>query len=312
MHLKPTALLCAIFLTASISAASAATSNRIPPETFHAPGNAGAAFAATRFPGRPGAGVLYASNFYPSYVEVFGAGQPGTPLIGTIANGVSSSYNLTVDKAGTLYVQNNNGTIAEYAPGAQTPSKVLYETVNRGAAVGVAIGPDGTVYSSDPLDGEIFIFANGSTSPTSTLLISSPLGLAVSAKNVLYVDYTSSGGRIEAYPDGKAPGKDLGISLSSIGGLAIDPSGNLLAGDQNAQKIDVFTIGSSKPLRTISTAPAYPYQFTIDRKSNDLYVASGQPAGVFVFDYTTGKPLGTVTEGFSSQDYTTGVAFGPP
>jgi hypothetical protein len=266
----------------------------------------------SRFAGHAGGGILYASNFYPSSIELYAAGQPGAPLIGTIANGISSSYNLAVDPSGTLYVQNNNGTISEYAPGKLTPNKILYEQLGIGTAVCVTIGPDGTVYSSDPLDSEVFVFAHGSTTQTSTLSINSPLGLAVSAKNVLYVDYTTTtGGRIEAFPGGKGPGRDLGLSFKLIGGLAIDPAGNLLAGDQGTQQIDIFKIGAKQPFREISTAPSYPYQFALDANATDLYVASGEPNGVSVYDYATGKPVGDVTQGFSSQDYTEGVALNP-
>jgi hypothetical protein len=80
-----------------------------------------------------------------------------------------------------------------------------------------------------------------------------------------------------------------------------------LAGDAAAQTIGVYKPGATKPFRTIETAPCAPYQFNFDRAGKNLYVACGTPAGIEIFDYATGSPNGTVSQGLSGFGYTLGV-----
>jgi DNA-binding beta-propeller fold protein YncE len=128
-------------------------------------------------------------------------------------------------------------------------------------------------------------FADGSTNPTTTL----PVNEAGSTK-----------------------GHDLGITVALSGGLAVDSNNDLLVGDQGNSVIDIFKHGAKTPFRAIDTSPAYPYQFALDRGNKYLYVVSGTPAEVYIYDYATGALAWTVTQGLpGASGYAEGVALRP-
>jgi len=259
--------------------------------------------------------LLYASNFYPATIEIYAADKPGVPLIGEIGNGLSNLYNLCVDRTGALYAQNNNGTISVYNPRALTPNKTLYESVRQGTGVGITVADDGSVYTSDPYDSLVFVFAPGSTRNTGTISLASPLGVAVDKRGTLFVSYSASASRggVMAFPGGKQPGYVVnGISLQLTGGLAFDRAGNLLVGDQGTKMIGVYKVRAHSASLQRQIASNYPYEFTVDSHDKNLYLVSGdQPNGVSVYDYASGALLNSITAGFSSQDYAEGVALAP-
>jgi len=216
----------------------------------------------------PTAGDLFVSNFYDAEILIYPANQQNPEPTGTITDGVSDPYNLAVDQAGTLYVQNNNNTITEYPEGASEPSKTLTEPkVGYGTGICVTVGTDGTS--------------------------------------------SGASGHVMKFKPGAMSGKDLGITVKYSGGLAIDSHNDLLAGDQGNQVIDIFKKGATTPFRTISTSPYYPYQFALGRKERYLYLVSGTPAAVYVYDYKTGKLSWTDSQGLKGSGYAEGVALRP-
>jgi hypothetical protein len=264
----------------------------------------------------PNGGSLFVSNFYASQILIYPAHVQNPAPTGSITNGISNSYNLAVDQSGTLYVQNNNNTITEYPEGKTDPSKTLNEPViGYGTGICVTVGSDGTVYSADHLVGQVYEFKNGSTSPSTTLYVSEAFGLALDSKNNLYVGWSNSSsgatGHVMKFKAGGTTGHDLGITVKLSGGLAVDSHDNLLVGDQGNQVIDIFKPGKTTPFRTISTSPYYPYQFAFDRKEHYLYLVSGTPAAVYVYDYATGAPAWTDSQGLKGSGYAEGVAVFP-
>jgi len=266
---------------------------------------------------RSGGGLLYVSDFYASEILIYPAAQKNPDPTGSITDGVSYPYNLAVDAAGTLYVQNNNNTVTEYAKGTTTPSKTLDEPESGvGTGICITVGSDGTVYTVDHYAGKVYEFKNGSTSPTTTLDLSEAFGVALDSKNDLYVGWApnSSGGpgHVNRYKPGSTKGHDLGITVEYSGGLAVDDDDNLLVGDQGNRVVDIFKPGTDTPFRTISTSPAAPYQFAFDKNDKELYLVSGSPAEVYVYDYKSGKLKWTDTEGMNgSEGYAEGVALSP-
>jgi len=259
---------------------------------------------------------LYVSNFYAADVVIYPAAANDPPVVRTISQGLSNSYNLAVDGAGTLYVQGNNNTISEFAHGGEKPTKVLTEPkIGLGTCVTLAVGADGTVYSADLLESQLYEFATGSTTPTTTINLSHPFGIALDSSNNLYVGYTSSPSgfdfRIMEFAPGQTTGKDLGIQVSLAGGINVDKHNNLLVGDQGTQVIDIFKPGKTQPFRQISTAPYYPYQFAFDEKERYVYLVSGTPAAVYVYDYKTGAFAWSDSQGLSPSGYAEGVALSP-
>ncbi|MGC9992909.1 MAG: hypothetical protein ABSD52_11015 [Candidatus Cybelea sp.] len=264
----------------------------------------------------PNGGDLFVSNFYASEIVIYAANAENPEPSGTISDGVSYPYNLAVDQAGTLYVQNNNNTITEYPEGASEPAKTLTEPkAGIGTGICVTVGTDSTVYAADHYVGQVYEFKNGSGSSSTTLDVSEAFGLALDSHNNLYVGWAdgSSGasGHVMKFKPGATSGKDLGITVKSQGGLAIDSHDDLLLGDQGNQVIDIFKKGATTPFRTIDTSPYYPYQFAFDRKERYLYLVSGTPAAVYVYEYKTGKLAWTDSEGLKGSGYAEGVALRP-
>jgi hypothetical protein len=72
-------------------------------------------------------------------------------------------------------VQNNNNTVTEYPKGHVRPAKTLTEPPagpgGLGTGICVTVGTDGTVYAVDHYAGQVYEFANGSTTPTTTLYV---------------------------------------------------------------------------------------------------------------------------------------------
>lgn len=261
-------------------------------------------------------GDLFVSNFYKSQVLIYPAGENDPYPTGSVTDGVSYPYNLAVDKHGTLYVQNNNNTVTVYPEGSTSSSETLTEPQEGyGTGICVTVGSDETVYTVDHLVGQIYVFKKGDTSPSTTLYASHAFGVALDSRNDLYVGWAqnSSGGpaRVDEFKHGSTRGKDLGIEVKYEGGLAVDKDDNLLVGDQGNRVIDVFKKGATTPFRTISTYPAYPYQFAFDRNDKYLYLVSGTPAEVYVYDYKKGKLAWTDTQGLQSSGYAEGVALSP-
>jgi hypothetical protein len=262
-------------------------------------------------------GKLFVSDFYASKIVIYPAHQSNPAPTGEITSGVSYPYNLAVDDAGTLYVQNNNNTIAEYPKGASVPSKTLEEPPagpgDLGTGICVTVGRDGTVYAADHYAGQVYEFAGASTTPTTTLHVSEAFGLALDKENDLYVGWSNSSsgaaGHVMEFKPGDTTGHDLGISVALSGGLAVDSDNHLLVGDQGNDVVDVFKRKASEPFRTIDTSPNAPYQFAFDHAGNNLYLVSGTPAEVYVYDYATGALGWTVTDGLpGSSGYAEGVA----
>lgn len=263
---------------------------------------------------------LFVSDFYASQVIVYPAHLQNPAPISVISSGVSNPYNLAVDATGKLYVQNNNNTITEYPKGHSAPIKTLTEPPagpgGLGTGICVTVGRNGTVYAADHYAGQVYEFAHGSMTPTTTLYVSEAFGLALDSRNDLYVGWSNSSsgaaGHVMRFKPGSSIGHDLGITVKLSGGLAVDSNDHLLVGDQGQSLIDIFKLGATKPYRMIDTAPNPPYQFALDRGERHLYLISGTPAEVYVYDYATGAPAWTITQGLPGPaGYAMGVALRP-
>jgi DNA-binding beta-propeller fold protein YncE len=261
-------------------------------------------------------GTLFVADSYPGRVVMYPAGVANPAPTGTILKGVYSPYNLALDSAGTLYVQNGDNTIAEYPRGATKPSRVLQLYLPSGVETFVAVGPDGSVYAA--ARGIIAIYAPGSTGITGLLQVPAgsrgypALSVCVSPANDVYAIYSRGTQTNEAgvwlFPGAQPPGHDLGITLNYGGSIALDPAGKLLVGDVGLGAINVYNARSGKQLRTIATAPFEPYQVTVDPAGTYLYVAGGTAPGVGAFTYATGAAAWSVTQGLREPGFTMGVA----
>lgn len=262
-------------------------------------------------------GELFVSDFYASEILIYPAHVTDPSPSASITASISYPYNLAVDGAGTLYVQNNNNTVTEYKKGKLKPFKTLNEpSTGIGTGICVTVGTDGTVYAVDHYRGQVYEFKNGSTSPSTTLNVSEAFGVALDRENDLYVGWShpssQAAGHVMEFPAGSTNGHDLGITVEYSGGLGVDSHDHLLVGDQGNRVIDIFKRGKTTPFRTINTYPSYPYQFAFDRGERHLYLVSGTPAEVYVYDYSSGNLAWTVMQGLpGSSGYAEGVALSP-
>lgn len=274
--------------------------------------------------------LLYAGGPDANAVDAYRAFAANPLPSREITKGLDAPTGMAVDASGNLYVCNNAGqsvpgqgaywTVTVYHHGRGKPFKAYTDGVF--SPVDVAVATDGTVYIAN-LSSAVTVYAPGSLKAGKTLAGPSgyaPLGVALDAKNNVYVSYiqlAGSGGHIYRYKAGETKGRDLGISFSAEPhGLAIDHKGNLIvavsAAPNQGSDIEVFAPGGTHPKKTF-TGPFQPFMVTLSADEIYLYVAdygSGNNDGaVFAYSYKTGGLLFKDTRGTAAGAY--GVALSP-
>jgi DNA-binding beta-propeller fold protein YncE len=236
-----------------------------------------------------GKSVVYVTSYNNSVYAYDQKHNNGTPC-GQIT-GIVNPQGLFVDSQRNLWVavsgncKTTLSSVLEFAPGTSTPVKTLTDT--GGPATGVAVDDTtGTVYvtnffgysegcaSGNP--GNVEVYANGSTSPTSTLT-SATMALAFSdavddAGN-LYVTYakaSGSGGILE-WTGGTGLPTDLGISLAYPAGIQTTKNGALLVCDQEAGCGD-FERGSKTMTKLFGTQKPGSYAVALDKREKNAWV----------------------------------------
>ena len=180
----------------------------------------------------------------------------------TVTSGLNAPpLETVVDSMGTLYVSTicnrstcKDGTITEYASGANTPSATIRQPQ---APFSIAIGNSGILYAlwfSPHLahGGYIAEYNHGDTKPFFKISqgIDQPHALAVDAHQTLYVasarTHRFPNGAVSEYrPHNTAPL----ITLSPGGVIAVDTRGFLYVG--NGETISEYAAGSSAVLKVI-------------------------------------------------------------
>lgn len=245
-----------------------------------------------------GKALLYVADQPNQRVAIFAENGGGNPApVGQITSGISGPDGLFIDKAGTLYVCNfGAGTVTEYPNGQTSPSKTLTGMI---APKYVTAGKDGTVYVSDfdsGSSGKVYEYANGSTTPTTTIPISPyPAGLALDARNRLYVTYgdaTKHDLEVLRFAPGKTNGKNLGIHMQNgnPGGMTIDKAQNLVVDDQGFARVYIFPPGATQPSMTI-TGFSLAYQIALNALDTRLWVSDPFGPSVQEVTYPGGAPV---------------------
>lgn len=187
---------------------------------------------------------LYVADYDTGTVFLFK--NDGYTPDGTITNGISGPWDVTLDRSGNLYVANAaGGNITEYAPGASTPSFTYsYGMVSPRM---ISVDRNGNLFESDFTgydgNGTGSEFAQGSNYPLHTCSVSALFGVATDASGDVFVDYNvrHGGGYIEEFKGGFAGCSPtiLGARIEMAAGLRLDRQGNLLICDANARRIDI-------------------------------------------------------------------------
>ena len=272
--------------------------------------------------------VLYVSGANCSCVLVYSQRGHDQAPIGVI-RGIINPRGLFVDKEGELYVANSNdhvvliyeegqfGKPVETLTGTEHPSDVTRE------------GDDhyGTIYVVNQNDanqgpGNISVYANGSTVPTSFLethpnsFIDS---IALDANHNLFAGYGDPNGvaHIDEFTNGSTQPIQLPAALGYTGGIEVDNTHDLLVADpdffngQNAPAVDIFAIDKMVPEFQFGQE-GWPYYVAVNKHENHMFVSDAKLLQVREYTYPGGVLLDTITKGFENGNYPIGVAVAHP
>lgn len=259
--------------------------------------------------------LIYVSDFLNNDVEIYPTTGSNPNPIGQITDGIDGPEGCYVDRHGNLFVTNvTNQTVTMYPRGSTT-----YTLQYTGFAypTNVAVGRNGMVYVADLVGGKVVEFPRGKTRSKRTITVSDPQGVALDAKNNLYVEYNTGGhgagpGDVNKYPPGSTTGQDLGLPIVWGAGDAIDGSGDVVVADQGSgignAAVYVFPPGSKTPSETINQGMQDPFRIALDKKFKTLYVADPSVNAVLVYDYASGTLVESITNSLRAVN---GVAVYP-
>jgi sugar lactone lactonase YvrE len=259
--------------------------------------------------------LLYAAVLDNNAVEIYRQKGQNQQPIGQIG-GLNQPYTgLFVDGTRNLYVCNyGNGTVTVYARGQTTPFETLTQAGTPGAVV---VGSDGTVYvanRNNGNNGSILVYPPNQTTPSGSLYAftggSYPVSMALnSRKTVLYIGFfsPSSGGEVEKVQLRSKKATNLGITVGTVGGIAIDSKKNLLLVDGLVPAVDVFPPGSTTPSQQI-TGFQGAAGIALNHDNTELWVAEGLYNTIAGVTYPAGSIVDTITVGTGVFDVATSPA----
>jgi DNA-binding beta-propeller fold protein YncE len=264
---------------------------------------------------KSGKHLIYVSDFLNNDVEIYPAKGSNPKPIGQITDGISGPEGCFIDTKGNLFVSNaSNATVTMY-PRGSTSYTLLY--TGFAYPTSVAVGANGMLYVADLVGQKVVEFPKGKTRSKRTISITYPQGVALDSKNNLYVSYNTGAhgggpGDVNEYAPGSTGGQSLGLPIVWSAGDAIDGKGDILVADQGSGSgnaaVYVFPPGSKTPSQTINQGLEDPFRLAMDKKFKHLYVADPEVNALLVYDYPSGKQVGSITNGLKSVY---GVALSP-
>jgi hypothetical protein len=272
--------------------------------------------------------VLYVSGANCSCVLVYSQrGRDQAPI--GIIRGLINPRGLFVDKEGELYVANSaaHGVMIYEEGDFSKPVETLTGTVHPSDVTRDGDDHYGTIYVVNQNDanggpGNISVYANGSTNPTSYLdthansFIDS---VALDAKHNLFAGYGDQSGvaHIDEFKNGSTQPIQLPAALGYTGGIEVDNTHDLLVADpdffngQNAPAVDIFSIVRRRPEFQFGEE-GWPYYVAVTKREQHMYVSDARLLQVREYTYPGGVLLDTITKGFENGNYPIGVAVAHP
>jgi hypothetical protein len=213
--------------------------------------------------------------------------------LGTITNGISNPQAETIDKRGNLYVTNQNGSysdIAEYAPGATSPSF----TYSAAAPLGVAVDRHGNVFVADGSSQTVNQYRQGVNRVVASCQISRPKAVAVDANGNVFVEaVTDFGITILEFTGGLgtcSPTLLLGFGYTyTTFGLTLDANGNLVA--PYGPSVYVIDPPYSAVTKTIGSGFSNVSGVALNKTNKLLFVSDSGTNTVTVVNYQTGETV---------------------
>jgi sugar lactone lactonase YvrE len=158
----------------------------------------------------------------------------------TITDGINYPAGLAVDKARTLYVSNsayNDASIAEYAAGATSPSKVITGS-GLVAPWGLTLDAKQNLYVADYVAVQVYEIPKGTSKlePLNLQGLSKPVGVAFDSSGNLWV--ADLAGFVNVYPPGgTSPSETLSYGYTTPFAISEDAHGTIVVA--NWQSPDV-------------------------------------------------------------------------
>jgi DNA-binding beta-propeller fold protein YncE len=254
--------------------------------------------------------LLYVSGYVNSVVDIYDLGESGSPLVGTITDGIDGPGGMALDANDTLYVANNvANTVTVYPFGQTQPSLTLSKGLNY--PIDIAVARNGDVYVTNRNPPGIAVYKAGHTRLQrfiTNALIEKPEQIFFARKGELYISDDNTGVSV-MQKDGTITSLGLHGLGSITSGLALDErDGYLFVGDNSSPQIHVFLPGQTSPAYNLSIAG--PNFITIGDVGGKRYVMSPDSSSPDVFFFRH-KHKRLIQAFQTSADYANGIAFKP-
>ncbi len=266
----------------------------------------GRALAPSKIPGG-----LYVGEFSSGAVGEYALPTKGNESPRCTITGFAEVNGIGVNAKRVLYVPDGaTRMISTFAPDCGKQGTTLSDT--NGQPSDVAF--DGTtVYVNDATSAAIDVFANGSTSPTSTLsnaaIKGNNFGDAVDGAHNVYM--SSQSGIIVEYAGGKEPGKQLSLNgLATPLGMDFDNKGNLLVTD-TTNGLLIYTkpyAGSPSQQVTLHNLSVY---CKLDKPNKHLYCSDIIDGTVDAYTYPALAYEYSISSGLTRSASVEGIALDP-
>jgi hypothetical protein len=221
--------------------------------------------------------------------------------VGGISDGLEGADGDFLDLQGNLYVANWSGvTIAEYAPGGESPSFTYSASMTD--PVNVTVDTHQNVYDADYSGEAVNEYAQQSNTVTESCDPGGEVeGVAVDKHNDVFVSYNIyttkvTGAQIAEYKGGLAGCSEtvFSLDLAFAGGMVLDKKGNLVVCDQGNSVVDVIPPPYTSVSRTIGSGLSDPFHVTLNKSNKLAFVTDLSNDDVEVIDYRTGSVVRTL------------------
>jgi hypothetical protein len=272
--------------------------------------------------------VLYVSGATCSCVLVYAQrGHDQAPI--AMFPGIINPRGLFVGREGEVYVANSNAhVVLIFEEGVlKRPARTLTGTVHPSDVV--RDEKTGTIYVVNQNDanqgpGDISVYANGSTTPTSYLYTHPNYfidSIAIDDQYNLYAGYgDTNGAQIDEFKHGSTNPIQLPTMLGYTGGMEGDGTNDLLVADpdffngQNKPAADILTVGRRVPEFQFDQL-GWPYYVALNKLEYHVFISDAKLSQIREYTYPGGVLLDTISKGLENGNYPIGVAVahpGPP